>query len=340
MGRLRSRVLRTVVALLLSTGSVSAQLPVSQAPAAAKVVDAGGSQSKPSSRRALEAARDQADSGSLLEAREQYLRLLRESREKTAAAESAAARAAVEVAAAQAELAALEARLAYVSLLVQGPATADTRVTCDGQVLPVGSLGVPLPLLPGRHEFRAFSTDLESPTITLTLEPGAVEMVSLTLPTPADEEEWPEIKPSPFDASAPAPAPAPLVAKPQPRTAAAWTDRPYLIAAWASVGVAALSFGAGSYWAFSGASSDRADALYADCQPRCSAAEINQIRLLDDGAASSARTRTIAAFTLGGVGLATAGALFFLDQKRESKEQASRLTPIIGLGYAGVNGRF
>jgi len=337
MGRLRSRVWRTALALLLSVESAGAQIPVRHAPASADSVD---SEPRPPSQDGLDAARDRAQSGSLLEAREQYLLLLRESRAKTAAAESAAARAAAVEAAARAELAALEARLAYVSLLVQGPATAGTRVTCDGQVLPAGSLGVPLPLLPGRHEFRAFSTELESPTVVLTLEPGAVETVSLTLPTPDDEDAWPEIEPMSVDAP-PAAAVAPTsLPKDRLRADLAWTDRPYLIAAWASVGVAVVSLGAGSYWAFGSARSDRADALYGDCAPRCTPAEVSQIRLLDDGAAAAARTRTVAAFTLGGVGLVTAGALFFLEQKRVTKARAGRVTPVVGLGYAGLNGRF
>jgi hypothetical protein len=337
MGRVRSRVWRTALALLLSVESASAQIPVRHAPVSADGVD--DSESPPAPQEGLEAARHRADSGSLLEAREQYLLVLRKSRAKTAAAESAAAHAAALEAAARAELAAVEARLAYVSLLVQGPATAGTRVTCDGQLLPTGSLGVPLPLLPGRHEFRAFSTELESPTVALTLEPGAVETVSLTLPTPVDEDAWPEIKPMPLDAPLAAAAPAPLP-KDRLRPELTWTDRPYLIAAWASVGVAVVSLGAGSYWAFGSSRSDRADALYGDCAPRCTPTEISEIRLLDDGAAAAARTRAVAAFTLGGVGLVTAGALFFLEQKRVAKARAAHVTPVVGLGYAGLNGRF
>ena len=181
MGQIGSGTWRTIAALLLSGGTASAQIPVGPLPKA-----------EASNTTCVE-EESEREAGTLLDARERYLRLLRESRAKAAAAESAAASAVSAEVEARAELSALQARLAYVSVLVQGPAGADTRVTCDGQPLPAGSLGVPLPLLPGRHEFQALSNELESATVVLTLEAGAIEMVSLTLPTPGDETSWPLI---------------------------------------------------------------------------------------------------------------------------------------------------
>ena len=229
-----------------------------------------------------------------------------------------------------------EPRFAYVSVLVQGTPGPDTRVTCDGQALPIHSLGVPLELSPGRHAFQAFSAELESASVALELGPGAVETVMLTLTPPGTETEW--------RASGPTPAVAPrhgAGAGPDRDRGVAWGERPYLVTAWASLGVSALSLGVGTYWALSSASLANGDALYATCNPvGCSGVERARIRQLDDAAESSKTNRMLGAFAIGGVSLATAAVMFYIDGQSRATEQAVQLTPLLGPGYAGLRGSF
>ncbi|HYQ17511.1 MAG TPA: hypothetical protein VEQ58_17180, partial [Polyangiaceae bacterium] len=241
----------------------------------------------------------------------------------------------------KAELAAVEDRFAYVSVLVQGSAGADTRVTCDGQALPPGSLGVPLSLLPGKHEFQAFGPGVESSKVALNLTPRAVEMVSLTLTDPNAAAPIPATTPSVApESEAPTPksaAPLPLDSQQADRRSV-WTDRPFLVGAWASVGVAALSFSAGTYWALSQAGNKKADHIYASCATRgCDSSQIQEIEDLDRSAQSSRRVRAIGAFSLAVVGTGAAITLFALDKDAQNRQ---RLTPLLGLGYAGLRGRF
>jgi len=225
-------------------------------------------------------------------------------------------------------------QLAYISILVQGAASTEVAVTYDGQPLPSGSLGVPLACQPGEHELQAMDGSLASPRVALRLEPGAVEMVSLTLTPPGAE---------PVASSA-----TPRVASPPSMPDAnakansdAWGQRPYLLGAWASVGVAALSFGVGTFFWLSEPHSGKADAIFAACDPTCTASEQAAVMRLDEEANSRAKAYTIGGFAVGGVSLAAAGVFFWLDQHRRSqpREQAG-VTPVWGPTYAGVRGRF
>src|SRR6478735_3835390 len=184
MGLLGSRICRVIAGLVLVGGPANAQLPIAQSNAAHEAAKGDKSAAAHPANSTVEAARQRAQAGDLIEARELYRRLLRDAREESAVAESAADRAVATRETLKAELAAVEDRFAYVSVLVQGSAGADTRVTCDGQALPPGSLGVPLSLLPGKHEFQAFGPGVESSKVALNLTPRAVEMVSLTLTDP------------------------------------------------------------------------------------------------------------------------------------------------------------
>src|SRR6478609_4959524 len=143
MGLMGSRIgsaragLFAVGALLLVARPASAQIPITSS--GASPTNHAGKADKAAARPnggGVEAARRRAEAGDLLEARELYRRLLSEARTESDMAESAADRAVANRDTLKAELAAVEDHFAYVSVLVQGSAGADTRVTCDGQPLP------------------------------------------------------------------------------------------------------------------------------------------------------------------------------------------------------------
>jgi hypothetical protein len=96
--------------------------------------------------------------------------------------------------------------------------------------------------------------------------------------------------------------------------------------------------------------SNRADAddVYAkQCSAGCDTSDpgAKETASLDDSA-RSAKTLSIVSFIVGGVGLAAGGTLFFLSSKKEEPAASSAgssgftVTPVIGLGSAGVTGRF
>ncbi|HYP89025.1 MAG TPA: hypothetical protein VEQ59_12740, partial [Polyangiaceae bacterium] len=127
----------------------------------------------------------------------------------------------------------------------------------------------------------------------------------------------------------------------QPDRRSLWANRPFLIGAWASVGVAALSFSAGTYWALSDGDNKRADKIYTRCAPRgCDSAEIAEIQYLDQSTKSGRNARAIGAFSLSVVGAGAAIALFVIDHDAQKRQRAGQLTPLLGLGYAGLRGSF
>src|SRR5690606_8024682 len=79
------------------------------------------------------------------------------------------------------ELAALEPRIPYVSVVVQGAGPDPITVNMDEVQIPPTLVGIPRPIDPGDHKFQAFAPGLESNATTITLKEGARETVVLTL---------------------------------------------------------------------------------------------------------------------------------------------------------------
>ncbi len=120
-------------------------------------------------------ARAQEKLGRLVKARENYNRVLRE---KVSADSPEAFRQAQ--ASAQQEVGPVEARLAAVTIKVEGEKGAVT-ITMDGEKVPPALVGLPLPVDPGSHTFQAAGANLKSDPVPLTVAEGAKSSVTLVV---------------------------------------------------------------------------------------------------------------------------------------------------------------
>jgi hypothetical protein len=120
-------------------------------------------------------ARAQEKLGKLVKARENYNRIIRE--HYAADAPDAFRQA---QASAQQEVGGLEARLAAITVKLDGE-KGPVTVTMDGEKVPPALLGLPLPVDPGTHTFQAAGADLKSDPVTVTVADGGSSLVALTV---------------------------------------------------------------------------------------------------------------------------------------------------------------
>jgi hypothetical protein len=282
----------------------------------------------------LYAARSHVKLGHLVEARELYLTLTRERLPDSAPRVFRDAQQMGEK-----ELADIESRLPYVSVVVQGggPASA-VRVTRNGEAVPPELLGIPTPVNPGDYSYQALAEGRESTATSVKLREGVRETVVLTL---RDIPGY--VKPTAASTNGAATGPAPtggsLTTAPPSDSAPSSGGRPYLIGSIAGFGVAVAGGILGTV--FIGKSNDNsktADGLYAKCNP-CTKEDEKLIDPFDQDAATQ-KGVAIASFVTGGVGLAAGVTLLILDQSRSNVASRTGVTPLIGLNYAGVAGRF
>ncbi len=286
----------------------------------------------------LYAARSHAKLGHLVEARELYLTLTREHLPNTAPRPFREAQQQGEK-----ELAAIEPRLAYASVVVQGGGGAQgVRVTRNGEPVPAELLGLPAPINPGEYTYQAFAEGMESTTTTISFREGVRETVVLTL------RELPGAKktPAPVEGAPPEPSRASTasLSAPVPGDAAPSGGRPLLIGSIVGFGVAAAGGAIGTVFLLKGISrQDEADNLYRTFCPNNTCSEQiydQQVGPVDNDAATK-KNIALASYITGGVGLVTGVTLLILDQNRQSSGVGrTTFTPVVGLGYAGVGGRF
>jgi hypothetical protein len=275
-------------------------------------------------------ARAQAQLGRLVEAHESYTRLSRE----TLAAGSPAAFAEAQRNGGT-ELEQLEHRLPYVTVVLEGAGQAPVDITLDGHPFSSTLVGLAVPLDPGEHQLEAKSTGLASEPVRVTVAEGAKQQVVLSLHAAATAGAAPAAAPP-----APVAAPPPKEEHPQAESGGGNGMR---IGAYAAFGVGAVGIAAGTIFAIkaSGKHSD-ADALCNGPGGQCPVDSKAQIESLDDEA-KSASTLSVVSFAVGGAAVATGVVLLVLGGKSSaegSPAQTASVTPWIGLGSAGVNGRF
>lgn len=286
----------------------------------------------------LYAARSHAKLGHLVEARELYLTLTREHLPVTAPRPFREAQQQGEK-----ELAAIEPRLAYASVVVQGGAGAvGVRVTRNGEPVPAELLGLPAPVNPGEYTYQAFAEGMESTTTTVSFREGVRETVVLTLrdlPGAKKKSGASATEPSATGSTRDGASPT----APPPESHASG-GRPLLIGSLVGFGVAAAGGAVGTVFLLQGLS--RQDEADAEAQRICPAgvcppgADKTRVTTIDDDAASK-KNIALASYITGGVGLITGITLLILDQNRNSSRIAGpAIVPVAGLGYAGVAGRF
>jgi len=283
-------------------------------------------------------ARSYEKLGALVKAHEAYMKIVNEELPSTATPPMREAKAD-----ATKENEALEPRIPYVSVVVQGAGPKPVTVTMDGVQVPPALVGVPRPVDPGEHRFEAMADGMESAVSSVAVREAGSETVLLTL------------HPAPQAAGAPAAgagapaapgtfpvgyAPGVQPQQDQPASAHADSSRGPSPLTWVAFGVGAVGLGLGTVFAIK-ESSKESDANDSCRAPLCTADQVKRAEALDDQA-RSARTVSIVGFVAGGVGVATGIALLALTPHHASRSASTLrgVTPWVGLGSAGVSGRF
>jgi hypothetical protein len=287
-------------------------------------------------------ARSQAALGALVKAEETYRKL---SREELAPNAPPAFRKAVEDA--NRELKELEPRLPRVTVSV--PGHGETAVVeMDGKRVPAALIGVPRPVDPGAHKFKATAEGM-SKELSVTVKEGERQNVVLTLepaaaPTGAAPAAAgaPATTAPPGQTTAPAPAVPGAVAAPPPPVETGKGGGGKRIAGFAGIGVGVVGIAVGTIFLVQhGSKQSDGDKVFNRCNPTptgCNADDKQKIDSFDQDA-KSAMTMSVVGYAVGGVGLAAGITLLLLPSKSDSTTAAS-VTPWVGWSSAGVRGSF
>ncbi|HYP77467.1 MAG TPA: hypothetical protein VER12_15960 [Polyangiaceae bacterium] len=271
-------------------------------------------------------ARAQAKLGRLVEAHENYLKITRDSlppKPPKAFIEA--------VNAAERELEAVDARLPYVTIAVQGAPAAGVTVSMDGTALPAAMVGIPLPVNPGTHAFEARGTAAQSAPVSVNVSEGAKETVMLTLRANS------AARPAQGASGATS-----LTSESPPDTAHGGSSG-LRVASYVAFGVGAVGLGVGSYFLVKSSNTRQpATDLYDSCTPNCTVEQQAEIETTDSDA-DQQRNIGIGAVVTGGVAAITGLTLFLLSASNSApaaQSNAPRVTPVIGLGSLGLSGTF
>ena len=280
-------------------------------------------------------ARANTKLGHLVSAREYYLKLTQERLPSSASKPFRDAQAAGDK-----ELAELEPRVPYVTVVVQGGKNAtDVQVTRDGEVIPPALLGVPHPEDPGTHTFKASATRMDSAPSTITLKEGAKETVVLTLNAVAGAADA-------EPAANAGKASAGFAADSEPEPSSSSRGPGLRIAAISGMALGAVGVGVGTFFLVKGASSQKdADALYDACikADNCDLPDVNDGVTKADNKANGERTAGVVTTIIGGAFLVTGVTLLIVDLSASSSHAEARgpsIQPVLGLNFAGISGRF
>jgi len=271
--------------------------------------------------------------GQLVKARETYLSLTREESTSSSPAVLKAREDAAK------EVAQLEPRLANLTVKVEGAGAAEASVTMDGVKVPSALIGVARPADPGQHTLQASGNGVASDPQTVTLKEGGGATVSLLLKPAAGAA--PVVVPPPNAAPAPATTAAAVVTTPPAESGSKGGNGGLRTASYVSFGVGAVGVVLGTVFALKAKSKYSDGNALCNNQDPCNLSQSEADRreqLGKDG--DSAKTISIIGFVAGGVGVAAGTTLFILSGKKESEPAHAGIHPWIGLGSAGLSGRF
>jgi hypothetical protein len=252
--------------------------------------------------------------GRLLEARERYQLVIREGVDAKAPPSWKQA-----LADAEKEDAALDARFSWLVIRVDGPS--NPNVTVDGVPVPVNALGARRPMDPGLRAVRVTATGYVSADQSVTLREGEERELAFVLRPP------PSVDLSEGDDERSA---AP---RPQEGMKVRWP-------VWVAFGAGGVGLAVGSVTGALaiGAHSDlKSQCGSEDCVPRS-----DEEKRRMDGDVSRYRTLGILSGIGFGVGVAGAatGVYFLLTGKPAAQAASLPVTPLIGPGTVGIEGRF
>ncbi len=279
--------------------------------------------------------------GNLVKARELYNKITREklapgSPDAFGQAQADAAK----------ELKGIEPRLARLTVKVEAPADASYQVAMDGDEVPSALVGIARPVDPGEHEIVVTAKGYKAEPAQVTLSEGGSDTVTVRLVE--DPSAAGAVEPATGAGAVPAsPAPSPMTpAEPTQDTKGGANGM--RIGSFVALGVGVVGIGVGTAFGLK-SRSNRSDAddleeeFLADCGDAClstdpRAKEIDEL----DADAKSAQTLSVVGFAVGGVGLATGAVLFLMSGKKQhsATDAAPRIRGWVGIGSAGVSGRF
>jgi len=296
--------------------------------------------------------RAQAELGMLVQARENFLKVARESLAGNAPKAFHDAQDD-----AKEELQKLEARLPYVTINVDGGGAARVAVTEDGRRVPDALVGVPRPVNPGKHQYEALAEGLRG-SAAVELKEGERQNVVLKLeaaagvaaPAAAGTGEagaQPGAPGQPGGEGA-AGGPGPDV------TSGGGGMSGLRIASFPVMGLGVVGLVVGGVFASKASSKqDDGDALFDEngcaldpLPAQCTTAIEEEVNGLWDDAAG-ARTTSTVFFVAGGV-LVVGGVVMFIvggstgksDTTTTAHAMGPRVRPWVGLGQAGLTGTF
>lgn len=269
--------------------------------------------------------------GRLVEAREAYLKLVREKLPPNAP--RAFKNAQLE---AEKELSDVEARLPYVTLVVQGDPEETAVASMDGRELPRAMIGIPVPIDPGAHVFVARNARAKSAEVRVDVEQGARQTVELALTEALPAETGPA-------ESAPSEQ-RPESTKATPATRTSSTGSGQRTAGFVTLGAGALAAGVGTAFMVSslGTRSD-ADAEYTACDSRPTGCTDDERAAIGSIDADADRTRNFAivGFAVGGAAIVTGLVLVLTaDSGDEHAASATTLRLVASPTWLGAAGTF
>lgn len=273
-------------------------------------------------------ARASANAGKLVKARENYLKITKETIAPDKAKVLHDAKASAEK-----ELAALETRIPQLKVVVEGGEGKDPVVTMDGAPLPAALVGVFRPTDPGAHKLLVKAGSLTAEQ-SVELKEGASETITLTLKgeagTKTDPKEGP--KTDPKEGPKTDGDPKPPVDTPPPSDGGTNGLR---IGSFVAIGVGVVGLGVGTVFLLkSNSKKKEADDL---C---CAAANKPKVEALDADA-KSAKSLSTVSFIVGGVALAAGVTMFFLSSGSDKKAATGPwVRPYAGIGTVGLTGAF
>jgi hypothetical protein len=294
-------------------------------------------------------ARSHVKLGQLVRAREAYLKIVKETLAANAPKAFRDAQATAE-----AEVREVEPKIASLTIRVEGAAGAtDIAVMVDGVALPGVLVGLAQPIDPGTHRIEAGATGFRAPSEPVSLAEGEKKTVVLKLESAPGAA--PLVAAPAAAATTPAPAaattpPAPVGAPPPAGSPTADTGTQkdsgggLRIASYVAFGVGAIGLAGGTLFTLQSASKRKdADSTFAACQAEVGGCRTGDPRSTQtdelDREADSKRTLGIVGFAVGGVGVAAGVTLLVLSSSGDDENEAG-VHPWVGLGSAGLRGRF
>jgi len=229
------------------------------------------------------------------------------------------------------EMDVLTTRIPSVIISVNGPS--DASVTIDGVALPSAALGVKRPVDPGAHVIRAQAPGFVAKDVHVTLLEGKVETVTLEL----EPDKAAPVAVAPVAPVVPPPVAAPPVAAPPPTPPPSPPSQAQRYAGFATLGLGGAGLLVGAV------TGGLAIAKHNDITSVCPNGKCTSSQQASLGSEASAYSTlgavSTGAFIAGGA-LAVTGAVLLLTAPRVKSDTTAAISPVVGLGYVGAQGRF